>query len=421
MADRIIRLAKIGLVFMLLLFGYSFFVDSTFVQWKADFRRQAIAQGIQPALLDTALRGVVPDHKVLRLDASQPEYSRAIWDYLDMAASEERVAVGRRLLEEQAPLLHQISAQYGVDETYLLAIWGMESSFGYNKGNYSLVRSLATLAAQGRPERRDFWRGQLLAALHIVQDGDMALKDLHGSWGGALGHTQFMPQTLRAHAVDFDGDGRRDLQNSLADALASTAHYLVESGWKSGLPWGEEVMLPINFAWGLAEPGNWQTVHYWRNTVGIKPVRGSQLAGSPDTLARVFLPAGYRGPAFLVYRNFQALLQYNRASSYALGVGHLADRIRGGGVLVAQWPRSMPALSHAEKAELQVLLSAVGYSTEGVDGLIGSNTRAALRRWQRDVGFPSDGYATFEQLYLLRAQTEIRLKTLPSIQEAAAP
>jgi membrane-bound lytic murein transglycosylase B len=361
-----------------------------------------------------AFTGLLPDAKVLRLDAHQPEFTRQIWEYLESATSDERVQLGRQRIAEQGGLLSRIAAKYGVDQAYLLAIWGMESSFGKQTGNYAVIRSLATLIYAGREERREFWSQQLLAALRIVQRGDMHLVELRGSWAGAIGHTQFIPTTFETYAVDFDGDGQRDLRNSVADALASTANYLLASGWQTGQEWGEEVNLPEDFNWLLANPDVQKSAQRWRLENRVEAVKGDLLMdnkGIPEDISSfIYLPAGYRGPAFMLYHNFSVILKYNKSNSYALAVGQLADLLRGKQGITAQWPHDDVALSHEEKAELQLLLSMAGYNTEGVDGKIGPNTQSALRDWQADVGLPPDGYATVEHLKLLRQQVELRTK-----------
>ncbi len=414
MGRKLARSIQFGLLFAAILFGYTLFFDSEFSAWKAEFRQYALQQGITEATLDVALHSLLPDNKVLKLDAHQPEFSRPVWEYLDTAVSAARVEQGRAKLLEYADLLDQIEARYGVQKKYIVAIWGMESNFGQQTGSYSVIRSLATLAYKGRVERRDFWREQLMAALRILQQGDISMVALQGSWAGAIGHTQFIPTTFEQYAVDFDGDGQRDLVNSIPDALASSAHYLAESGWQPGQSWGEEVRLPSRFEWTQADPSNWQALDYWAGHMGVVRADGSSLiepgVSSAALAERAFilLPAGHLGPAFAAFPNYQVILKYNNALSYALAVGYLGDRMGGAGELLAAWPREEPTLSRVEKAELQELLSAVGYSTDGIDGNIGPNTRAALRRWQADVGFPSDGYATLAHLRLLRGQAELR-------------
>ena len=406
MGRKLARTLQLGILFIVILFGYTVFSDQEFMLWQSNFRQFAQQRGISEATLNLAFRGLLTDKKVLRLDAYQPEFSRPIWEYMDSAVSPERIEQGRYVLKEYAPLLKKISETYRVDAEYIVAIWGMESSYGQQLGNYSAIRSLATLAYQGREERRHFWRNQLLAALRILQTGDMPINSLRGSWAGALGHTQFIPTTFEEFAVDFDGDGKRDLRASIPDALASTANYLSQSGWQRGQPWGTEVVLPVTFDWSETEPANWQALSYWM-AQGVYRVDGTPLDASPMTRSAVIVPAGYQGPAFLSYPNFNALLKYNNAISYALATGYLAERLKGGLAVQAAWPRDELALSRLEKAELQERLSAVGYSTDGIDGNIGPNTRAALRRWQADTGFPADGYATIEHLQLLREQTAL--------------
>lgn len=383
------------------LFGYSAAVDRAFEAWKQQFRQVAIAEGIHADTVDNALRGLLPDSKVLRLEAHQPEFTKTVWEYLETAASPERVAKGQILLHDYAPLLTQIHAQYGVQPEYLLAVWGLESNFGNHTGRYSIVRSLATLAYAGEAERRDFWQKQLLSTLRILQNGDMPPVSLQGSWAGAIGHTQFIPTTFESYAVDFDGDGKRDLVNSIPDALASTANYLASSGWERDQPWGFEVRLPATFDWAQADVDFWLPLNIWSKIARVTAVNGQSLDSSTSN-AFVLLPAGYRGPAFLALRNFDAILKYNNAQNYALAVGYLGDRIKGKPPLLATWPTEELPLSHDQKSELQVLLTSAGYNTDGVDGKLGPNTRSALRRWQQEAGFPADGYATLQQLDVLR-------------------
>lgn len=385
-----------------LLFGYSVVPDRDFDAWQVRFRQLALSQGIEAATLDNALFGLLPDRKVLRLSRSQPEFQKTVSQYLQSAVSEQRIAAGQQRWYAYRDLLTVLYEIYGVQPEYLLAIWGLESDFGQFTGRYSIIRSLATLAYAGSPERRDFWQEQLLAALRIVQRGDLPLVALRGSWAGAVGHTQFIPTTFEAYAVDFDGDGKRDPVNSVADALASAANYLSRSGWERGKPWGMEVRLPPGFDWSRADPSFWLPADVWATESCLVQADGRWLAGTES--AFLLLPAGYRGPAFLAFRNFNVILRYNNAQSYALAVGYLGDRIRGGAPLVTAWPQDEQPLNQTQKAQLQELLTAAGYSTDGVDGRIGPNTRAALRRWQMDVGFPADGYATLQHLEFLQRE-----------------
>ncbi len=405
MNRKLVRYAQTTLVLAAMLFGYTAVTDSAFDEWKNQFRDLALAQGIRTETIDIALHGLLPDGKVLELDTHQPEFSKTVWEYLETAVSEERVATGKARLKEYRPLLDKLYQQYGVQPEYLLAVWGMESDFGRNTGGRSTIRSLATLAYAGSEERRDFWRQQLLAALRILDAGDMSMVSLRGSWAGAIGHTQFIPTTFEQYAVDYDGDGKRDLVNSIPDALASTANYLSRSGWQAGEAWGLEVKLPDHFAWEKSDPDFWLPTDRWALENCMTRADGKMLQGKDE--AFVFLPAGYRGPAFLAFQNFKVILKYNNSQTYALAVGYLGDRIRGEAPLVAEWPYDEKPLSYEQKAELQQLLTTAGYSTDGVDGRIGPNTRSALRRWQMNSGFPADGYATQEHLEYLRREVKM--------------
>ena len=253
MSRRWVRPIRTFLVLAVILCGYTAVFDHAFESWKMAFRQYALGHGIHAETVDLAMRGVVPDQKVLRLDVHQPEFNKTVWEYLDGAASVQRVQMGQRRLHEYRTLLDRVHAAYGVQPEYLLAIWGLESDYGRFTGRYSIVRSLATLAYAGNPERRDFWRDQLMSALRIIQQGDMSPMSLQGSWAGAIGHTQFMPTTFEQYAVDSDGNGRRDMVNNITDALASTANYLANSGWERDKVWGVEVRLPSTFNWDEAD------------------------------------------------------------------------------------------------------------------------------------------------------------------------
>ncbi len=368
----------------------------SFGDWRENFRREALAGGIQPPVFDRAFAGVEPDPAVIRADRSQPEFTRPVWEYLEGALSEQRVRNGQRLLGLNAELLEQLEARYGVDRQALVAIWGMESNFGQNMGSKSVIRSLATLAFEGR--RPQFAHDQLLAALSILQNGDVRPERMIGSWAGAMGQTQFIPSTYNSHAVDFDGDGRRDIWDSTADALASTAHYLQASGWRRGQPWGVEVQLPAGFDYAQADMGIRKSLQEWRQLGLALP--GGAIQGSEQ--ASLLLPAGYRGPAFLVLDNFRSILRYNNSTSYALAIGLLGERFRNRGQIVAAWPRGDTPLSRSERLELQTLLASNGFDPGGTDGIIGANTRQAVRGFQKRLGWPADGYPTSELLRVLR-------------------
>ncbi|MCK6250988.1 lytic murein transglycosylase [Pseudomonas fragi] len=369
----------------------------SFSEWQADFRTQALKAGINPQVFDNAFAGITPDMSVIKADRSQPEFSRPVWEYLDGALSPLRVRNGQRLLEQNAELLSRIEQRYGVDRQALVSVWGMESNFGSFQGNKSVIRSLATLAYEGR--RPEFAQSQLIAALKIIQEGDISPDKMLGSWAGAMGQTQFIPTTYETHAVDFDGDGRRDIWNSSADALASTAHYLQSSGWKQGQPWGFEVTLPAGFDYALADGAVKKSVAEWQQ-LGVKVP--ANAADSQQLNATLLLPAGYRGPAFLVLDNFRAILRYNNSSSYALAVGLLSQRFNGGGTILADWPKDDRPLSRSERVELQMLLSQRNYDAGNADGIIGANTRKAIRSAQQAMGWPADGYPSHKLLESLR-------------------
>ena len=374
-------------------------VNLSFDEWRALLRSDAIAAGIEPALFDRAFAGISPNPDVLAADSSQPEFTRPVWQYLDGAVSASRIAQGRNLLSQHRASLEQIERRYAVDAEVLVAIWGLESNFGSNIGNHSVIRSLATLAFQGR--RQAFWRSQLLAVLQILQQGDIAPERLLGSWAGAMGQTQFMPTTYNQHAVDFDGDGRRDLWHSATDALASAAHYLQASGWQQGQPWGFEVRLPAAFDYSLADPERRRSLSQW-TALGVVALTSPERPVAADSPATLLLPAGHSGPAFLLLNNFRSILKYNNSSSYALAIGLLADSLRGGPGVQGAWPRGERQLGRSERIELQERLAQNGLEPGPADGIIGANTRKAVRAFQQSQGQPADGYPNHQLLELLR-------------------
>jgi membrane-bound lytic murein transglycosylase B len=368
-----------------------------FPEWRAGFLSRARAAGVPEATLAAAFAGVEPNRRVLDLDGRQPEFTRPIWEYLDGAVSDARVADGRARRQRMAADLSRIEDRFGVDAPVLLAIWGIESGFGANYGDIPVIESLSTIAWQGR--RRAFGEEQLLSALRILTAGDITPGRMVGSWAGAMGHTQFIPTSFETYAVDFTGDGRRDLWAADAlDALASTANYLARSGWRRGAPWGVEVRLPPGFDHALADERPRPAPEWSR--LGVATMDGRPL---PDHgPAGILLPAGARGPAFAVFPNFSAIKRYNNATSYAMAVGHLADRIAGGAPFRGSWPRGDRPLSRTEREEMQRMLTALGYDTQGADGVVGPNTRAAIRAFQAARGLPADGYDSAELLALLR-------------------
>ncbi|HYD29534.1 MAG TPA: lytic murein transglycosylase [Azospirillaceae bacterium] len=373
-------------------------VVQPFDTWLADLRADATAQGVRPRTLDAALRSIRLIDRVLELDSAQPEFTRPVWSYLDSAISDKRVRLGREKLEQHATLLRTVDKKTGVPPEILVAFWGVESNFGENMGNFTVVDALATLAYQGR--RSAMFRAELIAALKILDAGDIGRDAMLGSWAGAMGQTQFMPTAYLRHAEDQDGDGRRDIWKSLPDVFASTARYLADAGWKPGERWGEEVVLPANFPWDLAELTTKKPVADWRR-LGVRAARGGELAGTGET-ASILLPAGHTGPAFLVRDNFRVIMRYNSAISYALAVALLSDRYKGAPPLATDWPRHEQPLARPEVLEMQQRLDALGHAAGKLDGMVGLATRTAIRGFQKSIGAVPDGFATKSVLERLR-------------------
>jgi lytic murein transglycosylase len=365
-------------------------------------RGEATAKGITAQTFDKAMAGIEPDPGVLDSMDNQPEFTTPIWDYLAGLVDEQRIADGTAKLAEWAAVLADVERKFGVDRHTVVAVWGVETDYGRNMGRRPLVRSLATVSCFG--SRQPFFRGELVATLRILQSGDVPPEHLVGSWSGAFGHTQFMPSTFQRLAVDFDGDGRRDIVGSIPDALGSTANYLKDAGWTSGQPWGYEVRLPEKYG-GSSGRRNRRALAQW-NTLGIRQLDGTALAGSER--AALILPAGATGPAFIVFRNYDAIYSYNAAESYALAIAHLSDRLRGAGPIRTAWPTDDPGLTRAERRELQQLLIERGYDIGEPDGIIGQRTRDAIKVFQASAGLPVDGYAGAKVLDALRAQQKKR-------------
>jgi lytic murein transglycosylase len=369
--------------------------DACMVRMKS----QAALRGVPAASFDRFMAGVAADRSVLDLLNAQPEFTTPIWDYLAGLVDDERVADGRAMLETHRDLLARVEREYGVDPVTVVAVWGVESDFGRVSGKRPLLQSLSTLSCFGR--RQEFFRGEFIATLKLLHDGDLNDPAITGSWAGAFGHTQFMPTTYARIAVDFDGDGRRDLVGSIPDALASTANYLKRSGWQTGRPWGHEVKVPANFDTSLAGRTNRRPLSDWVAR-GVTRVDGVPLSSS-DVRSAILLPAGRDGPAFLVFRNYDAIYSYNAAESYALAIATLADRLRGGSGVATPWPTDDSGLSRAQRRELQELLLARGHDIGAVDGMIGTNTRRAIRDEQQRLGLvPADGRAGRRILEALR-------------------
>lgn len=373
--------------------------DAKFYAFIRDFRAVALQAGIRPETYDAAMTSLHPNPLVEELNRKQPEFVKPVWDYLAATISPGRIANGRAMLQRYSDMFTALEARYGVPKEILVAIWGIESGYGAEQGNFNMFEALATLAYDG--PRQDFARRELIAALRLEEQQHLNPRAMTSSWAGAFGQTQFVPSSFLAHAVDGDGDGRIDLWRSPADAIASAAVLMQGAGWQMGQPCYREVTLPANFPYEQADAEAMKPLAYW-SSLGVKAVRGSDIAGE-NSSAAIYLPAGWRGPAFLVFSNFKAVLIYNNAASYALAVCNLADRLRGGGEIMAAWPADEHPLGPRERLTMQNNLRALGYDPGPIDGILGRKARAALRRYQKDHHLPADGYPTREMLGRLNA------------------
>lgn len=371
--------------------------DPGFEDWLKGFRSEAAAAGIRREIIDLALDGVIMNRRVFELNDNQPEFARSVWDYLDGAVSTKRIADGRAKIAENLALLDRVEAEFGVDREIIAAIWGLESSYGAVMGDYDVFSALATLAWKGR--RTAYGREQLIGALKILQNGYADRAQLRGSWAGAMGQTQFIPTTYLVYAVDHGGDGKRNIWTDLDDVFASTANYLRASGYRANTPWGFEVTLPSGFDYALADFDVTKAVIEWAGA-GISGVHVNLAADiDPNAHGRILLPAGAKGPAFLVFDNFEAILKYNRSTSYGLAVGLLADHFANRQKpIAAAWPRADRALTLEERKALQQALKDKGFDPGPIDGVIGAGTKRALKAWQQSTGQPADGYASLDTL-----------------------
>lgn len=374
-----------------------------FADWLRDLRREARGRGISEGTLDVALTGVAPIARVLELDRKQPEFTRTLWDYMAAAVSDTRIAKGREMLRAHEALLAAIEREYQVQPRFLVAFWGLETNFGQYTGGFPVIDATATLAHDAR--RSDFFRAQLLHALGILEAGHIPPEQMQGSWAGAMGQLQFMPSTFVRHAVDRDGDGRKDIWGSLPDVFASAANYLAAIGWNGARTWGREVRLPPEFDLELTGLGTKRTLAEWQEA-GVRRADGRDLPQVPGMKGSVIVPAGYAGPAFLVYENFRAIMDWNRSILYALAVGHLADRLQGGGPLKSRQPAGHEAMRRADINALQELLNRLGYDAGVPDGYVGPRTRKALKAYQKAAGLPADGYPTAGILQRLQTGTD---------------
>lgn len=364
--------------------------------WVDGFKGRAAGRGISQGTLDAAFRGAGYLPEVVAKDRSQTEFTRTLEDYLNIAASDERVSLGRQKYAQFGSTLAAIESRYGVEGNVVAAVWGLESFFGTRRGNVPVVSALSTLAYDGR--RGEFFEGQLVAALKILQAGDVAPQGMTGSWAGAMGHTQFIPTSYLAFAVDFTGDGRRDIWGEdPTDALASTAAYLARSGWTTGLPWGMEVTVPSGLNAGLLGRGKGRSAAEWQG-LGLRSADGRALAGGSVIAGG----NGGGGPYFLLTQNFATILRYNNAQNYAIGVGHLSDRLLGRGAVQASFGPDASGMTQGDRQELQQRLTSAGFDTGGTDGVMGTKTKAAISAYQASVGLPVTGAPSLELLRRLR-------------------
>ena len=371
-----------------------------FSGWLEGLRQEARTKGISEATLHEALDDLQPIPRVIELDRKQPEFTQTFWHYLDTRVTEDRIERGRMLREIHAELLEDIAREYGVQPRFLVAFWGLETNFGDYLGSFPVVGSLATLAYD--PRRSDFFRTELLAALSIVDAGHIPVNEMIGSWAGAMGQPQFMPSTFVRFAVDADGDGRRDIWHSLPDVFASAANFLAKSGWQGDRTWGREVKLPADFTLELTGLEVEKSLAAWQ-VLGVRKINGEDLP-KVNIKGSIILPAGYAGPAFLVYSNYRTILQWNRSDLYAIAVGHLADRIAGRPPLATIRPVSEQPLSRSQVEKIQELLAAQGFDPGPIDGVMGSQTRQAIKKFQRTAKLPADGYPSPELLEMLGKQ-----------------
>ena len=371
--------------------------EQNFADWLAELRAEARELGISEATL-RELDNLQPLERVMELDNSQPEFVQTFTRYLGLRVTPNQVARGQSLLQQHSVLLEKVRQRYGVQPHYLVAFWAVESNYGRSTGGFSVLDALATLAYD--PRRADFFRRQLLTALQIIDDGHIQAERMSGSWAGAMGQLQFMPNIFYQYGVDGDQDGRIDIWNSLPDIFHSAANFLSQSGWRGDERWGREVLLPVDFDFSLTGTSTRKPLQEWRD-LGITQVNGMPVPVAAAMEASVILPAGAQGPAFLGYANFRATMTYNPSTFYALTVGHLADRYAGSEP-IQRMPENETAMSVADVRELQELLNRNGFDSGEPDGRVGRQTRAAIRAYQQDVGLPMDGYASVVLLQALR-------------------
>ena len=370
-----------------------------FRDWLEALRDEAHRDGISEATLDAALKGITPVKRVIELDRFQPEFTKTFWTYLRQHVNEEKIKRGRALLRKHSDLLNEIHAAYGIPPRYLISLWGMETNFGDNLGSFRVINALVTLAYDKR--RAHHFRLQLLDALQIIEEGHISAALMKGSWAGAMGHMQFLPSTFIRYAVDYTGNGHKDIWGSLPDAFASAANYLSNIGWRSEEIWGREVRLPEEFDLRSTKLNRKKTIEEW-SALGVRRSDGLALS-RVDMEGSILLPQGHKGPAFLVYNNFHAIMSWNRSINFAISVGHLADRIVGFPKIAFGRQAEHEPLSRDEIEEIQHLLNRHGFDAGAEDGLPGPITSAGIRAFQDEFSLPPDGYPSLTVLQHLRA------------------
>ena len=383
---------------IVLLWSTGLYAQADFPTCLSSLRAPAKAAGVREDSFTRFTQGLTPDMGILDKMNNQPEFKIPIWDYLAALVDDERVAEGKAKLALHKDTLDKVALQYGVDAATVVAVWGVESNFGQTFGKYPLTQALGTLSCFGN--RQNYFRGEFFATLRILQAGHIAPERLIGSWAGAFGHTQFMPTTFERLAQDFDGDGRRDLMDSVPDALASTAHFLSKAGWNPAQIWGLEVKLPAGMEISGESRKNKRALSEWSGR-GLTQKDGSALPTNGG-LAGLMTPAGVKGPAFLVFRNFDAIYSYNAAESYGLAIAHLSDRLRGAGPFATPWPTDDAGLSRAERRDIQSLLSQRGHDIGLIDGMLGDKSRVAIKAEQKRLGHEVNGRAGQKLLRALR-------------------
>lgn len=361
----------------------------SFAQCVADLHEQALQAGVSESVAHAALDDVQQVAKVLEYDRNQPEFVQSFPDYLSARVTDWRISKGRQYLHKHHDLLMKLTRLYGVPAHYLIAFWGLETNYGNYKGKMPIIGSLATLACD--PRRSEFFTTELITALKLMQRENLQKSTMIGSWAGAMGHTQFMPSAYINYAIDGDDDGRIDLWESEPDALSSAANFLNKLGWTRGLIWGREVQLPDNFDYAQTGKENRLSLTQWQQ-FGVTKNDGSQLPSS-DILGSILLPTGYKGPAFLVYANFDTILRWNNSESYALAVGYLADRILGKAPLAQSFPE-IPSYPISTMVTLQEKLNELGFDVGKADGIVGPATRKGIRQFQLANNMIADGFAS---------------------------